>query len=194
MEKIITIVCISPFLILFVGIILKNLLSIIKGIGYKKIKAKVIDSVDYGSSEWGVYFPNEYEKLKKQVNVLSKPLNVIDKISNIMEKIPLRITKNGITFYKDKGYQKEQYDDEDNKCYTLIAEYEVNGNKYYYQQTFANQAFGDPFKKMIGKQIDIKYNLKNPKSNTKVDINVKETLFLIGIIAILILILKYLIN
>lgn len=159
---IVLIIVVGIFQIIILYGIISSLIALIKSLKYKNAKAVIIDNVILGSKDWGKYFPEEYEKI---VNIGSKVKsfsNKLDNLDRIRNSIPsISIGKNSIFIKKTTMDRK---DGDDNDTYTMVAEFRVNNKKYYYYERFINESSSsNPFKNMIGKEIEIKYNPSNPK-------------------------------
>ncbi len=171
----ILIIVIIIFQIFIICGFITSIIKIIKSIKYKSIKALVIDNVLLGSEQWEKYFPDEY---KRTYSIGSK----LENFSNLADSL----TGSNI---KNKRYE------ESNETYTMIAEYTVEDKKYYYYEKFINESSSkNPFKKMIGKEIEIKYDPNNPKKNIRKKSNVKGILLLLAMEIILILIYMFIIK
>lgn len=175
---IVLIIVVGIFQIIILYGIISSLIALIKSLKYKNAKAVIIDNVILGSKDWGKYFPEEYEKI---VNIGSKVKsfsNKLDNLDRIRNSIPLiSIGKNSIFIKKTTMDRK---DGDDNDTYTMVAEFRVNNKNYYYYERFINESSSsNPFKNMIGKEIEIKYNPSNPKKNIRKESNFKGTLLFI---------------
>lgn len=176
MNNILLIILSLLFETLFLYEIFYLIVKIIKSKKFKNIDAKVIDNVIIGSKEWGKYFPDEYKRNQKVGNAVKKVDNIIDKLATIRD-IKSIISGKNISYKKNS-----ELVDESEENYTMIAEYEVNNKKYYYYETFVNSSTtNNPFKKMLGKSIKLKYDPKNPKNNIRKESNVKGLIFMIFI-------------
>ncbi len=192
-SSIILIIVIVVFQLIILYGIISSVIDLFKSIRYKSIKALVIDSVILGSKEWGKYFPEEYDKttnIGSKIENFSNKLNEVDKIIN---RIPfIHISKNSVSINKRQitDNKIEKADD----TYTMIAEYTVDNKIYYYCESFINESrSNNPFKSMIGKEIEIKYNPNNPKKSVRKNSNIKGIILLVvmelifGLISLLLL-------
>lgn len=171
----ILIIVIIIFQIFIIWGFITSIIKIIKSIKYKSIKALVIDNVILGSEQWGKYFPDEY----KLTYSMGSKLNAFSNFAD------------SATQSSRKNIKYEEL----NETYTMIAEYTVENKKYYYYEKFINESSSkNPFKKMVGKELDIKYDPNNPKKNIRVKSNIKGVLLLFGMEIILLLIYKFIIK
>lgn len=185
-ENTIVIIFLIVFILVIFLALIYNIIKLTKSSNYNKTKAKVIDYLEVGSSEWGKYFKEEYEKTKDINSKVRTAQKYIDTFQRIKDSIPISIS-NSDDEERDR-YRRRHYSEDDNEV-AMIAEYTVNNKKYYYQENFSS----DLEKKLkSGDEFDLKYEIDNPKNAIRVSSSIKSIIilifveiFLIGILYII---------
>lgn len=179
----------GTFIVVFLIILISEIKNLIKSIGYKKVKAKVIDNVVMYSEDWGKYFPEQHEKFKNGSEKIQMVVDGIEKVGEIVDSIPISINKDGLTIKTRKNNideieNEKENEEEKEEQYVIIAEYTVDNKKYYYQNTFSAGYGENPYQKKVGKKINLKYDPKNPSNNVLDSESFKKIIFCVISIAI----------
>lgn len=163
-------IAIIIFMALLGWALINNLNNYLKSRKYQKIKARGILTTEEYSDEWAKYFPEEAEKAQKLKEKLE---GIIGKANNNLEE-----------------------DIDGNNVKTLIAEYVVDGKKYYYNEKFVVQNGGDtdPLKNYVGKDIEIYYNPDNPKENVRKSSSIKTVFVVLLVELVLFALLMLVLN
>lgn len=99
MDKIIGFLVLLLFILLFIYLLISNIIGILKSLGYKKVSAKIIDSVLQYSPEWQKYFPDEYQKIQKVQPIADKVSNFIEQQKDETYISVIEYKVNGKTYY-----------------------------------------------------------------------------------------------